>query len=389
MKTILVVCPIFPTQFKAAVNALADMGHRIIGICHHANLDQIRDKRNVTVLHELGFGNFENNLISFGNGVIQLRRMMAELNMSPDMLLIHASFGFEILTHMFPASVPVIGYFETWYPDELCLSVDRDPRQVMSAIHTNDMADSFARRCSLMVAPSKYQRSRFPMHIRRKMFVIHEGINTDFFCPAASPGTGSQKVITFVSTGLEPAKGFMEFIRAVKIVLASMDDVRVVIVGEDRVHYNMYDPAYPKVNSYKQLAIDEFGSDLMARVSFLGLISKDEVLNVYQKSDLHVHFTVINPSWSLLEAMSCGCVVLVSSNGGILDEITRPLENMLVTDHNDISGTAAKMLDLLALSPDATAVIRKSVRQNVIDNFYGSRGEEVWGSLISPLLPLL
>lgn len=113
-KTLLFICPIFPTQFKAVVNAFAPT-HKIMAACHKNNSAQIRGVLdNITVLHELPFGGFENNLVAFGNGLIQLLSMLKQSDIVPDVVFMQASFGFEMLIGLLPPSVPIVGYFELW-----------------------------------------------------------------------------------------------------------------------------------------------------------------------------------------------------------------------------------------------------------------------------------
>jgi glycosyltransferase involved in cell wall biosynthesis len=234
-KTLLFLCPIFPTQFKAVVNAFAPT-HKIVAACHKNNSSQIRGTfDNITVLHELPFGGFENNLVVFGNGLIQLLDMLKRSGDMPDIVFVQASFGFEMLLGLLPQSVPVIGYFELWYPDSITKAVGADARRTMSAVHTNAIQAVLADRSAICVTPSRYQRSQFPLNIRKKMFVLHEGIDTDYFKPKAPTNQATRKLITFVSTGLEPGKCFIQFIEIVCLVMQQRADVDVEIVGNDVV----------------------------------------------------------------------------------------------------------------------------------------------------------
>lgn len=147
--------------------------------------------------------------------------------------------------------------------------------------------------------------------------------------------------------------------------------------------FTRYDPAYPNVKSYKQEAIDLLNKHgLLSRVIFRGSVSSAEVLDVYRRSDLHVHFTIVNPSWSLLEAMSCGCVVL-ASDSEILREFTSVAATCYTANHDDYVNTAKKVVSILN-TPDAP--IRANARQFVVDNFNASNAETKWKTLITALL---
>lgn len=381
MKTLLVIAKVFPTQFKAVVNACSST-HRIVALCHKANLSQIKNQNNLILYHDLPFGGFEANVITYGDAIRKLIRVLAESNIKIDLLLIQASFGFEVLLNLLP-SVPIIGYFETYYREEFTqFNSRKTTEQIMSAIHTNELQSHFASKCSLMITPTRFQRHQFPSHIKNKMFVIHEGIETEYFCPLV---TADQeiKTVTYVATGLEPAKGFMQFVHIMKLVMEDMSNVRVEIAGLDQIFYNMYDDAYPEVRSYKTEAIKVFGQELMKRVRFHGMINKDEILKLYQRSDLHVHFTVIQPSWSLLEAMSCGCVVLLSNNGGLLDEFS---QYCIPTNHDDYIESKANVIRALSMPPEEALNTRKKARKYIMEYYQAKTGDETWQGLVNALL---
>ena len=72
------------------------------------------------------------------------------------------------------------------------------------------------------------------------MFVLHEGIDTEYFKPVLPHVAKANKLITFVSTGLEPGKCFIQFINIVCLVMQQDANVSVEIVGNDVVLYSMY-----------------------------------------------------------------------------------------------------------------------------------------------------
>lgn len=87
----------------------------------------------------------------------------------------------------------------------------------------------------------------------------------------------------------------MEFITTVKMVLTERVNVVVRIVGEDKAFYET------TTMSYKTEAIKLLGPELADRVSFLGVLSKEQVRDVLQSSDVHIYFTKPRGiSWSLL-----------------------------------------------------------------------------------------
>lgn len=165
------------------------------------------------------------------------------------------------------------------------------------------------------------------------------------------------------------------------IVLLGKSNCFIIVLSTTMRRYSMYDPAYPKVKSYKQEAIDLLTKHgLLSRVVFRGSVSVTEVLDVYQRSDLHVHFTIVNPSWSLLEAMSCGCVVL-ASDSAILSEFTNS-NHCHVANHDDHVNTAKQIMNII----DAPNAIGANARQFVIDNYNACAAEAKWKTLVTSLL---
>lgn len=154
--------------------------------------------------------------------------------------------------------------------------------------------------------------------------------------------------------------------------------------------YSMFDPAYPSTKSYKKEAIDLLTKhNLMSRVTFRGSITSAEVLDVYQRSDLHVHFTIVNPSWSLLEAMSCGCIVL-ASDSEILREFTNSNDVCChvchVANHDDHTSTAKQILNILNSDFVQVQTMKANARKFVVESFNTHRSETSWKTLITGLL---
>ena len=90
------------------------------------------------------------------------------------------------------------------------------------------------------VSPTQFQWSRFPEIFRRKISVVHEGVNSEVATPAGAHHlklpNGSvikrgDEVLTYVSRNLEPYRGFDVFMRALPEILARRPRAQVVLVG--------------------------------------------------------------------------------------------------------------------------------------------------------------
>ena len=85
------------------------------------------------------------------------------------------------------------------------------------------------------MVPTRWQRSQLPQALGQRSVVIHEGVDTDFFMmnPAWRPKSFLR--LTYATRGMEPMRGFPEFVQAIPKLLDSYPNLEVVIAGEDRV----------------------------------------------------------------------------------------------------------------------------------------------------------
>jgi glycosyltransferase involved in cell wall biosynthesis len=211
------------------------------------------------------------------------------------------------------------------------------------------------------MAPTRWQQKQFsPPHAAR-MSVIHDGIDTD----VVKPGSGPEgELITYVGRNLEPYRGFHTFMRAIPEIQKRRPNARIAIIGGDEVSYS---PRLPEGQTYRDRLLREIeGKADLSRVSFMGRLPYAAYLDVLRKSSVHVYLTYpFVLSWSLLEAMSAGCLVLGSRTPPV-EEVIRDGENGLLVDFFSPQGIAARVDE--ALGMDAT-LMRQRARATVIENY--------------------
>lgn len=298
---------------------------------------------------------------------------------APHVVMAHAGWGAGMFAKdLFPAarSVPL---FEWWYrtpaPDAAFLgqtepSADAPPdtallQDARNAPIAMDLANSDAAVC-----PTDFQAGQFPPRLRGLLTVMHDGIDTDLHAPDPAGRRGTLRglvpedaeVITYATRGQEPHRGFPQFVRALPAVFAARPKAHAVIVGENRVAYG---GQAQRAVDWRAALLEEVSPD-PARVHFTGLLPRPDYLAVLRRSDVHCYLTVpFVLSWSMLEAMSTGCL-LVASDTEPVREFAADGETALLTAFFDHAALAGRLIEALEQGP-ALEPMRRRARGFVVE----------------------
>lgn len=226
----------------------------------------------------------------------------------------------------------------------------------------------------VVYSPTLWQRSQLPPEYLGKSSVIFDGIDTRTVAPQPQASihlrrdkltlTAADEVISFVNRNLEPYRGFHVFMRALPDMLKQRPRAHCLIVGEDDVSYG----TPPKAGgTWREVMLAEVGHRLpMERVHFLGRLAYADYLRVLQISSCHVYLTYpFVLSWSCLEAMSTGRVV-VASNTGPVQEVIEHGVNGLLFDFFDIEALVNQVVSVLA-APENYAHLGRQARETVLE----------------------
>lgn len=298
----------------------------------------------------------------------------------PDVMLGHNGWG-EIwyLKDVFPTT-PLIGYFEFFYRFEGA-DVGFDPNEpdlfdTRPRIRTKNLGNLLALdTVDLGQTPTQWQYSLYPERYRSILRIVHEGIDTRTVAPNPRAHlklrngrelTPTDEVVTYVARNLEPYRGFPSFMRSLPKILAQRPNAQIVIVGGDETSYG---PGLGNGRTYRQQMLEELGDSLdLERVHFLGKVPYPVFLNVLQISSAHVYLTFpFVLSWSMLEAMAAGCLVIGSRTPPVL-EVIRDHENGILVDFFSPQEVADQVVAALA-EPSAFTALRENARRTVIDNY--------------------
>lgn len=299
----------------------------------------------------------------------------------PDLMVGHNGWG-EIwyLKDVFPTS-PLLGYFEFFYRFEGAdVGFDPDEPRIFDTaprIRTKNLGNLIgldavdAGQCA-----TQWQKSLYPQRYQSLLHVVHEGIDTERVTPDARarlpfPEAGIElaagdEVVTYVARNLEPHRGFPVFMRSLPAILARRPKARVMIVGGDETSYG---PGPGDGKSYRERSLAELNGSLdLGRVHFLGKIPYSTYLKVLQVSRVHVYLTYpFVLSWSMLEAMAAGCLVVGSRTAPVAEMIQHG-KNGLLVDFFKPAEIADRVVEALE-DPRAFTDVRLRARQTVVENY--------------------
>ena len=130
-----------------------------------------------------------------------------------------------------------------------------------------------------------------------------------------------------------------------------------------------YGSALPRGETYKQKYLQEVGKHInLDRVHFLGQVPYETLMRVYQISSAHIYLTYpFVLSWSLLEAMAAGCLVIGSRTAPV-EEVITDGKNGFLTDFFDSAALAARVDEVLGRRGDL-AKLRERARKTVVEQF--------------------
>lgn len=332
----------FPAQFKnlaAALSSLPDVELAAIGSQTARQVENVKLHRYRVDAPELSmthpFARRFDLECRRAEQVLYASIALAKNGFSPNTILAHGGWGEALpLRHAFPHA-RIISYCEFYYQaDGLDIGFDpefpapgidglvglqlKNATTLLSVVESDDC-----------IAPTKWQRSTFPAELQDKIKILHEGIDTDLVRPDAAANyqlqngkilTADSEVVTFVARNLEPLRGYHVFMRALPQILQSRPNAEVIIIGGDGVSYGQ---APYGETSWKSTYLDEVRDKIdMRRVHFEGRVSYDQYIRALQVSSAHVYLTYpFVLSWSLLEALSAGCVVIASDTGPVQEVI--------------------------------------------------------------------
>ncbi|AVR98710.1 glycosyltransferase [Pseudoduganella armeniaca] len=391
MARILFIHQNFPGQFRHLAPALAADGHEVVALGMTDKGEPLPGVRYVR--HQVHvpaearqqlpqLKDLYSKLLRGESSAAELERLKLE-GFIPDIVFVHPGWGEGLFVRdVFPRAKLLVYaeyYYEsaggdTYFDPEFAsppglASLQRMRLRNTHLLHAMSAADAG-------LSPTTFQRDRHPAWFRERIRVIHDGIDTERFRPSQQARVSlagarvtlkpGDEVVTFVSRQLEPYRGYHTFMRALPTLQRLRPNARIVIVGADGTSYGA---AAPPGKTWKTIFRDEVAARLdMRRVHFVGRLPHELLTQLMQVSAVYTYLTYpFVLSWSLMEAMSTGCLI-VGSRTAPLEEVIRHGENGLLTDFFDHEALAATIADALERRA-SLAHLREAARRTVVEGY--------------------
>lgn len=395
----------FPGQFRHVVEALAsDPANEVVAIGQRKpaeialaapRLQYVRyqPKRTPSASTHRYLVGLEGAVLA-GQAVVEVLARLKQRGFSPDVIVAHPGWGEALYVREVFPDAKVVNFCEFYYhaegadsgfdPNEP-LGLDARARlRTRNALHLLNLEY-----CDVAVTPTLWQKSVHPLAYQAKLEVIHEGVDTDAACPDAQATfelpdgrvlRAGQRIVTYVSRKLEPYRGFPQFLRALALLQQRDPEVQALVIGADGVSYGSPPPGG---GTWREKLVAEIPLDL-TRTHFLGAVPYRRYLSALQVSAAHVYLTYpFVLSWSMLEAMSCGCLVLGSRTAPV-QEVLHDGHNGLLVDFFDTAALADRLAEVLT-EPEKFAALRLAARRSVLDRYPRSAGTAAWMALLHSL----
>lgn len=373
----------FPAQFRHIATALAnDTNNKVFFITNNDNLQlpninkiYYKPKREVPKNCHRYLKFYEESIIH-AQATAEAALALKSQGFKPDVIYGHTWGNTMFIKDVFP-DVPLLCYFEWFYNaeggdmgfDGKDLNVDDLAKLRCKNSHL--LIDLYT--CDAGLCPTNWQLRQFPEKLRDIIKVLHDGVDTEFCIPNKEAKflvkdknielTSKDEVITYATRGMEAYRGFPEFMRAAAKLLKKRPNLQVVIGGEDRVCYG------PKIlnTTYKEMMLKELDLD-MNRVHFVGGLPFNEYVKLLQISSAHVYLTYpFVLSWSLLDAMSCGCCIAASNTPPVLEFLKDGYSGILFDFYN--IDEQVEKIEYALDNKSKMQKLRQNARKTIVDNY--------------------
>lgn len=332
--------------------------------------------------------------VLYGQQVLRILLDLKKKGYQPDVIVSHPGWGETLFAKEAFPDAKLIHFSEFFYhlqgadvgfdPEFSMADIDEMARiKMRNGIHLMNLEN-----CDIAVSPTKWQHSLHPKPYHDIIKIIHEGIDTEILRPdpqvtlSFKSGLTLKKgdpIITYVARNLEPYRGFHIFMRALPQLLKDNPHAHIIIVGGNDVSYGSKpkDEANWKTKMLKENPIK---AEDQARVHFLGKVPYPTYQQILQASSAHIYLTYpFVLSWSCLEALATGCII-IASNTPPVQEVISHNQNGLLVDFFDPKKLADQVTEVVH-NQEKYLHLRENAQQSA-QTYSIAKGNQAYEQLI-------
>ena len=334
-----------------------------------------------------------------GQAVLRNLDTLIQNGFQPQLVIFHGGTGLGLFLRDVLPKALIVGYFEWWFTPEttknLVKKFDLD-MQLCSGLRNLPTADELIN-CDAAVVPTKWQKNQFPELLQQKLEVIFDGIDTSFFHPPKNDidekplvihNRDTQEkfcfnpnvpILSYATRGMEPLRGFPEFMHSLPLIFEEFNDLEVVIAGADRCAYSYCCPTHG--GSWKKYFLEELKDKIpLKQLHFTGLLNYPDYRSLLWRSNLHCYFTrPYVTSWSFFEAASCGSRLLSNISPATRNIVEEKSINWAELENQDD-------VNMKIIASLKNKKVVNSKRARIKKGFELERNLLLWQELINKLL---
>lgn len=312
-----------PIHTRNLVNEMAKFQEVQLHVITKGEEDKIMKRGNMTV-HVLR--SFEFYILGEIIHACRVWNKISEID--PDIVHYQGISPYLLFHHKYPAVLTIHGMFSVEVPLRVRgwkYFVFGFPRILLERMVLSKVKN--------IIAVSPYVKEIIAPRVTARIRVIPNGVDKDFFCTCHEKSDSNR--LLFVGF-IEPRKGLLDLIKALKIIKNSVPSVKLIVIGKKT-----------DLKYFRQFLRFVKSENLMSNIIYLGTIDKNELKKEYQKCSIFVlpsreeTFGIV-----LLEAMA-SCRPVIATNVGGIPYVVKDGENGFLVDEGNISGLAEKILYLL------------------------------------------
>ena len=363
----------YPGQFRHLICYLKNEGHDILFLSMEQSGTKIPGIRHIVIQPNYSISadfmeNASYEVVGWAKKFDIAQYFYAAFNkillegFSPDFIVSHSGWGAGLFAKSIFPHAKLACYAEWWFkwsPDDdlfdskspykfKITEESKKREQFVNMFQASELSNA-----DFIWSPTSYQRNQYPSLYKKSIEVIHEGVvfkKDQYDKIIFQENSLPRYPITYSTRGMEPMRGFEHFVRILMILLSRDSNRHAVIGGKDKCFYRQLPKGSPSMGIW---AKEQFETANIAstRIEWPGLINYVEYKKMLATSGLHFYLTrPFVPSWSLIDAMSTGCLI-VASNLECVSEITGNSprnQSALLINHFDHHNSVNSIEELLA-----------------------------------------